>query len=531
MGAYTRQAIFDTWPGKLNAGGRIYYDYKHAHLNQHHKPGIQITPTIFTRAKMLAVPNHGWTARMSITPLSLISPPLFMAADIRASEQRWAKTPPHDSLMEKAGAAAAELAGTLASESGEPVLILAGPGNNGGDALVAARHLSSQGFRVIVVSRADPARLPADAAHAWKAWIQGGGTLLADIPSSQQYSLMIDGLFGVGLTRDISGNDAHWIALANGLSCPKLALDVPSGLDSDKGRIRGCALRADHTLTFLGLKPGLLTGEGPDHVGELHLDSLGVTPIANSSAPGIALTQLESRHCLPPRTHNSHKGTYGHVGIIGGSHGMVGACLIAGRAALQQGAGSVTLGTLDDRIVVDYVEPRLMFAVPERLLNASLSVLAIGPGLGQSPRAHALLETALTMPCPLILDADALNLLASDPELARQAAQRSHSTLLTPHPGEAARLFGVAAADIQANRIEAARNLSLHYRADIALKGAGTVIAHPDGRYAINTSGGPWLAQAGSGDRLTGMVAGLLGQGMEPGDALEAAVWLHGTSV
>lgn len=468
---------------------------------------------------------------MSITPLSLVSPTLFKAADIRVSEQTWARAHPHDPLMEKAGIAAAELAGSLASESGEPVLILAGPGNNGGDALVAARHLSTQGFRVVVVSRTDPARLPADAARARKAWLQSGGTILADLPAPQRYSLVIDGLFGVGLARDISGDDARWIALANGLTCPKLALDVPSGLDSDTGRIRGVALCADHTLTFLGLKPGLLTGEGPDHVGELHLDTLGVTPMTSPTAPGIALTQLENRHRLPPRAHNSHKGTYGHVGIIGGSHGMVGACLIAGRAALQQGAGSITLGTLDDRIVVDYGEPRLMFAVPEHLLNAPLSVLAIGPGLGQSPRAHALLETALAIPCPLVLDADALNLLASDPELAKQVALRPHPTLLTPHPGEAARLFGVAATDIQANRIEAACNLSLHYRADIALKGAGSVIAHPDGRYAINTSGGPWLAQAGSGDRLTGLVAALLGQGMEPGDALEAAVWLHGTSV
>jgi hydroxyethylthiazole kinase-like uncharacterized protein yjeF len=467
---------------------------------------------------------------MLTTPFSLVSPPLFMAADFKAIEQQWAKAHPHDPLMEKAGAAAAELAGTLASESGEPVLILAGPGNNGGDALVAARHLSTQGFRITVVSRADPARLPADAAHARADWLQSGGAILADIPSSQRYSLVIDGLFGVGLTRDITGDDARWIAQANGLACPRLALDVPSGLDSDKGRIRGCALRADHTLTFLGLKPGLLTGEGPDHAGELHLDTLSVTPMASPIAAGIALTQLENRHRLPPRAHNSHKGTYGHVGIIGGSHGMVGACLIAGRAALQQGAGSVTLGTLDDRIVVDYAEPRLMFAVPERLLSTPPSVLAIGPGLGQSPRAHVLLETALALPCPLVLDADALNLLASDPGLAKQAAHRPHPTLLTPHPGEAGRLFGMAAADIQANRIEAARNLSLRYRADIALKGAGTVIAHPDGRYAINTSGGPWLAQAGSGDRLTGLVAALLGLGMEPADALEAAVWLHGTS-
>jgi hydroxyethylthiazole kinase-like uncharacterized protein yjeF len=157
-----------------------------------------------------------------------------------------------------------------------------------------------------------------------------------------------------------------------------------------------------------------------------------------------------------------------------------------------------------------------------------LSVLAIGPGLGQSTRAHALLEAALLTPRPLVLDADALNLLASDPELASLAARRRAPTLLTPHPGEAARLLEVTVADIQANRIDTARTLSMKYHAAIALKGAGTVIAHPDGRYAINTSGGPWLAQAGSGDRLTGMVAALVGQGMESGDALEAAVWLHG---
>jgi len=467
---------------------------------------------------------------MPIDPHALVSPPLFMAADLRAIDRQWADAHPDTSLMERAGAAAAELAGTLASESGEPVLILAGPGNNGGDALVAARRLTTQGCRVVVVSRADPACLPPDAARAWAAWRESGGTLLADIPPSQRYSLVIDGLFGVGLQRDITVEDARWIAHANGLACPKLALDVPSGLDSDSGRVCGCALHANHTLTFLGLKPGLFTADGPDYAGELHLDTLGVDPLALPATPGIALTQLESRHRLPARAHNSHKGLYGHVGIIGAAPGMVGAGLIAGRAALQQGAGSVTLGTLDERVVVDYGEPRLMFAAPEKLVGARLSVLVVGPGLGQSPRAHALLEAALAAPCPLVLDADALNLLASESELASQIARRSHPTLLTPHPGEAARLLGVSAADIQANRIGAARNMSMNYRAEIALKGAGTVIAHPDDRYAINTSGGPWLAQAGSGDRLTGMLAALLGQGMAAGDALEAAVWLHGNA-
>jgi len=467
---------------------------------------------------------------MLIDPFSLVSPPLFTAADLRAIDQKWASEHPDISLMERAGAAAAELAGTLACESGEPVLVLAGPGNNGGDALVVARRLSTQGFRVDVVSRADPARLPPDAAHAWAAWRESGGAILADIPPSQQYNLGIDGLFGVGLQRDIDGETARWITQANGMKCPKLALDVPSGLDSDSGRIRGCALRADHTLTFLGLKPGLFTADGPDCAGTLHLDPLGVDPATLPATLGVLLTQPESRHCLPARAQNSHKGQFGHVGIIGGANGMVGACLIAGRAALQQGAGSVTLGTLDERIVVDYAEPRLMFAAPENLLNAHLSVLAIGPGLGQSTRAHALLQTALATPCPLVLDADALNLLAGDPVLANLTARRSHPTLLTPHPGEAARLLGVTVAEIQENRIGFACHLSTQTHAHVSLKGAGTVIAHPDGRYAINTSGGPWLAQAGSGDRLTGMLAALLGQGMVAGDALEAAVWLHGNS-
>jgi hydroxyethylthiazole kinase-like uncharacterized protein yjeF len=451
-----------------------------------------------------------------------------MAADIRAAERQWLESHPDDALMERAGATAAELAGTLASESGEPVLILAGPGNNGGDALVAARRLTEQGFRVVVLSRADPARLPPDAARAWQAWRESGGSILADIPPAQRASLVIDGLFGVGLTRDVAGAEANWIMQVNEWACPKLALDVPSGLDSDSGRIRGCAVRADHTLTFLGLKPGLLTGDGPDYAGVLHIDSLGVDAAAMPVTPGIALTQPEERHRLPARVQNSHKGLYGHVGIIGGASGMVGACLIAGRAALQSGAGSVSLGTLDERIVVDYGEPRLMFAAPESLLQAHLHVLAIGPGLGQTTRAHALLNAALAAPCPLLLDADALNLLALDPELARQAARRSCPTLLTPHPGEAARLLGLTGANVQANRIESAQNLSAQYHAHVALKGAGTVIAHPGGRYAINTSGGPWLAQAGSGDRLSGMVTALLGQGMAAGDALEAATWLHG---
>ncbi|MGV8990096.1 MAG: NAD(P)H-hydrate dehydratase [Thiobacillus sp.] len=465
---------------------------------------------------------------MTVDLCNLVSPPLYMATAIQAIEQSWTATHPERPLMEKAGAAVAELAGALANESGAPMLILAGPGNNGGDALMAARILKKQGYRVLVVSQADPGRLPSDAARAWSGWRDSDGTILNEIPRSQAFSLVIDGLFGVGLQRDITGETAHLIAQAQDLHCPKLAIDLPSGLDSDSGWIRGCALRADHTLTFLGLKPGLLTAEGPDYAGALHLDTLGVDPSSMPASPGFALTHLAPWHRLPARSQNSHKGLYGHVGLIGGDIGMVGACLIAGRAALKQGAGSVTLGTLDDRIVVDYGEPRLMFTSPETLLGQQMQALAIGPGLGQNTRAHMLLKAALAAPCPLVLDADALNILASNQELAHQTSQRSQPTLLTPHPGEAARLLNLTVDNIQENRIEIAHALSQKFQAAVALKGAGTVIAHPDGRYAINTSGGPWLAQAGSGDCLTGMVASLLGQGMAASDALEAAVWLHG---
>jgi hydroxyethylthiazole kinase-like uncharacterized protein yjeF len=459
-----------------------------------------------------------------------VSPPLFTAADMRAIDRQWAERHPGIPLMDRAGAAAAELAGTLADESGRPVLVLAGPGNNGGDALVAARQLATQGFRVTVVSRADPARLPPDAARAWGAWRGRGGVTVTDIPPAQDFSLVVDGLFGVGLERPVTGDAARWIAQANAMNCPRLALDVPSGLDSDTGCLRGCALRADHTLTFIGLKPGLFTADGPDYAGEVHLDPLAVDSAELPATRGFALTRLEGRHRLPARRRNSHKGQFGHVGIIGGATGMVGAALIAGRAALREGAGTVTVGALDERLVVDYGEPRLMFAAPERLLEARLDALAIGPGLGQSTRAHALLEAALAASCPLLLDADALNLLAGDAALARQAAEREVSTVLTPHPGEAARLLGTTVTQVQGDRVAAALRLSARYRAHAVLKGAGSVVAHPDGRYAINTSGGPWLAQAGAGDRLTGMVAALIGQGMPARDALEAAVWLHGSA-
>lgn len=352
---------------------------------------------------------------MPIAAASLVSPPVFAAADIRAVERRWAERHPDRSLMTAAGEAAAELAARLALDTGAPVLVLAGPGHNGGDALVAARRLTRLGHRVVVVSRADPARLPPDAAAARAAWQAGGGTVLADLPGGQDYSLVVDGLYGVGLTRAVAGIDARWVEAVNALPCPRLALDVPSGLGADTGCVHGCAVRADHTLSFIGLKPGLFTADGTDVAGRVWLATLDVEPDLLPDPAGSALTRLEARHRLPPRRHNSHKGDFGRVGVVGGAPGLVGACLLAGRAALGHGAGSVTLGPLDDRLVVDYGEPRLMLAPPERLVAQPLDALALGPGLGQDARAEALLDAALAASCPLVLDADALNLLAAAP--------------------------------------------------------------------------------------------------------------------
>lgn len=458
---------------------------------------------------------------------ALVSPPLFLAEDIHAIETAWAARHPDVALMARAGTAAAELAATLAGPPGAPILVLAGPGNNGGDALVVARALHRASYPVIVVSSADRTQLPPDAGQAWDQWQKMGGRVESDLPANAAYALVVDGLFGVGLAREVSGRMAGWIDTVNRLPCPRLALDVPSGLDSDTGRVRGTAIRATATLTFLGLKPGLLTGDGPDCCGEILLESLGIDAELCPTPTGTALTRLAPRHLLPARRKNSHKGDYGRVGLIGGAPGMVGAALIAGRAALESGAGSVTIGALDARIVVDYGEPRLMFGDAEAVI-ANASVLAVGPGLGQTPRAHTVVDAALAAPCPLVLDADALNLLANDAQLAGRVATREAATLMTPHPGEAARLLNVSTAEIQQDRIAAACMLAARFAAHVALKGAGTVVAHPDGRYAINTSGGPWLAQAGSGDRLTGMVAALLAQGMTAENAIEAAVWQHG---
>jgi hydroxyethylthiazole kinase-like uncharacterized protein yjeF len=452
--------------------------------------------------------------------------PIYRTAEIREIEAAAAALP----LMERAGLAAAELAREIASDAGKPVLIVCGPGNNGGDGFVVARHLRQWWFRVSVVFAGDAAKLSGDAAAAFSAWRESGGTVLNEIPSGQSWGLVVDALFGIGLQREIGGRHADLVSGMNAILAPKLAIDIPSGLESDSGRVLGSAVRADHTITFIGLKPGLLTLDGPDHCGEVRVASLGLNAPELKPPHGVVIGEGILDEVLQPRRRNTHKGHYGSVGILGGAPGMVGAALLAGGAALKLGAGRVYVGLLaKDAPVVDATQPELMLRSADAVLKLDhLTVLAAGPGLGLSPDAMFYLEWAIESPLPLVIDADGLNLIGTNARLQEKLRSRNAPAVLTPHPAEAARLLGSTTREVQRDRVATALALARRHESHVVLKGAGSVCASPDGTWGINTSGNPGMASAGMGDVLTGVIASLLAQGAQPRVALEAGVYLHG---
>jgi hydroxyethylthiazole kinase-like uncharacterized protein yjeF len=287
---------------------------------------------------------------------------------------------------------------------------------------------------------------------------------------------------------------------------------------------------ADHTLTFLGLKPGLFTLDGVDCAGTVHSSDLGVDTGAVAHPQGWLLNEIP---ILPsPRLRNSHKGNNGSIGVLGGDSTMVGAALLTARAALLIGAGRVYAGLLTEEApAVDPVQPELMLRDGNSLLDLNhLTALIAGPGLGRSALAEGALHRALRYPAPLVLDADALVLLAANAELRQTLAAREHPTLLTPHPGEAAALLACSVAEVQADRVASALDIAVKYRATVLLKGAGTVIAMPDGQWFINASGNPGLATAGMGDTLAGIIGGLAAQGMELDQAAMLGTYLHGAA-
>lgn len=447
---------------------------------------------------------------------------ILRCAALRAVEARCGREvqPP---LMERAGRAAAMTALAMLAPDGVP-LVVAGPGNNGGDAFVVARLLREAGRNPVVVFAGSADSLPADAHRALVAW-QAAGGVIADTISPQTFALVVDGLFGIGMTRPLAGRHAELVAQINALRCPVLALDVPSGLDADTGRVMGVAVRATRTATFIALKPGLLTADGPDHCGDVELHALG---LVFDDEDGKLVTREQFRAQLTPRARNSHKGSFGSAGILGGAPGMAGAALLAGGAALKLGAGRVYVGLLE-RLAVDIAQPELMLRAADEVFALS-TALAVGPGLGQSPRAASLLRRAIETPLPLAVDADGLNLVAAHPVLQKRLAARAAATVLTPHPAEAARLLGSTADAIQADRVAAALELARRFHASVVLKGCGSVVADAAGGWQINATGNAGLAAAGSGDVLTGLVVALLAQGWPAHAALTAGVHVHGAA-
>ena len=451
---------------------------------------------------------------------------MLPVAALRALERRHAQLP----LMERAGAAAAEIAAAMTGRSGGRVVVLAGPGNNGGDAYVCARRLLERKLDVAVVAAGAAAKLPQDAAAAL-ARLAASGVRLAAAPAAESPALVIDGIFGVGLSRPPGDPYASWIEWANAVGAPILALDVPSGLDAATGVAHAPVIRATATATFIALKPGLLTCDGPDCCGDLSVHALGIDDLPASGVrlewPGLAAKLPE---VLARRRRNSHKGTFGGVCVAGGAEGLVGAAILAGRAAVRLGAGRVVLALVARHPpLVDAGSPELMLRGIDAV-DAAHDAWVLGPGLGTGERAHALVERIAAVDRPLVVDADALNALAADASHFAAVARRAAPTVATPHPAEAARLLKCTVADVQADRVGAALQLAAGLHAHVVLKGAGSVVARPDGSFDINATGSPALATAGSGDVLAGMLGALLAQRIDAATALRIAVCLHGAA-
>lgn len=463
------------------------------------------------------------------------------SASRRVEAAALALHPPH-TLMQRAGEAVARLARALAPHA-RRIWVAAGPGNNGGDGLVAATLLHRQGLEVQVTWRGDPARLPADAAWALGEAQAAGVPLTPELPSQPATSdppdLAIDALLGLGGTRPPEGPLLAAIRHLNSLPCPRVAVDLPSGLSGDTGQCLGPeAVQATATLALLTLKPGLYTAAGRDHAGRIWLADLGVDA-AGLCPPSQRLGRVTSQ-VAAPRRHAQHKGSFGDLWVLGGAPGMNGAALLAARAALAAGAGRVLLCLLDPAADPrDPLHPELMqrqAADWQRSGVLEAATLVCGCGGGQE--VAAVLPDVVLRSRQLVLDADALNAVAADESLAaglEARGRRGQPTVLTPHPLEAARLLGASAAQVQADRLHAAGALARRFGAVVVLKGSGTVVQAPGHPASVNPTGNARLATAGSGDVLAGWLGGLWSRLAQAdaslaaaAQAAESAVWLHG---
>jgi ADP-dependent NAD(P)H-hydrate dehydratase / NAD(P)H-hydrate epimerase len=459
-------------------------------------------------------------------------------------------------LMTRAGEAIADAIAARWPEAARAgVLVVTGRGNNGGDGLVAARRLHQGGVGARVVLLGWGADLKGDASRAHDEFIAAGGTIIqAPDPSDLEAAfgvrpgVIIDAIFGTGLNADVRGTAQHAIELINSIDAHVAAVDIASGVNSDTGAVMGAAVEADLTVTFGYAKFGHMSYPGTRLCGELHIAEVGFDPraIADIKPLGRLIERADFPAARFRRPPDAHKGIYGHMLVIAGSRGKSGAALLAARAALRTGAGLVTAAVPETvQPVVAAGQAELMTEpVAERdghfagapaaqtlaHLVAGKSAIVFGPGIGQSDDTRELaawlLRDGAAPARPMLIDADALNVLASLG--TAQAVAARGPLLLTPHPGEMARLLGVSTADVNADRITAARRLSDLTGACVLLKGARSVMAGPGGELYINSTGNPGMATAGMGDALSGMAGAMLAQGTAPIDALASAAFLHG---
>lgn len=431
--------------------------------------------------------------------------------------------------MQRAGAAAFNLARELYPQT-HHWLIACGHGNNGGDGYVVARLAQAAGIRVTLLALESDKALPEEAATARDAWLNAAGVIhAADTVWPDDIDLVIDGVLGTGLNSVPREAAVQLIEQCNQYSAPVIALDIPSGLLAETGATPGAVIHASHTLTFIALKPGLLTGKARDVVGKLHFHALGLEEwLQGQTAPISRVDSAQLSGWLPPRKPTSHKGTNGRLVVIGGDYGTAGAIRMAGEAALRAGAGLVRVLTRIENVVpLLTARPELMVQeLTAQTLDESLEwadVVVIGPGLGQQEWGKRALQKAENSQKPMLWDADALNLLAINPD-------KRQNRVITPHPGEAARLLNCTVSQIESDRLLSADRLVKRYGGIVVLKGAGTIVASQSGECAMIDVGNAGMGSGGMGDVLSGIIGALLAQKLTPYDAACAGCVAHGAA-
>lgn len=462
---------------------------------------------------------------MDPLPLAIHTAEQVRSLDRHAIEQLGI---PGYTLMTSAGEAALT---TLRSywPAAQRIAVLCGPGNNGGDGYVLARLARARRLDVTVIALTDPRSLRGDAQRAWSDFAAEGGAAREWTDDClDNAELVVDAIFGTGLARPLDNAMCERIRRINECRAPILALDIPSGLDADTGHIHGAVIHAERTLTFIGLKLGFYLGEGPNCTGIVMFDGLDLPDAALSHVAPSALRIGDDAlaRLLPRRRRTTHKGQQGHVLIVAGGPGMAGAARLAGEAALRVGAGLVTIATRPENVAgIVAQRPELICRGIERAdeLTALLDradVLAIGPGLGQDEWARSVVNHSIRREFPTVIDADGLNLLAQSP-------CKGEHRVLTPHPGEAGRLLGISTAQVQSDRLAAAREIVDRYGGTCVLKGAGTLVVERNALPSICDQGNPGMASPGMGDVLTGVIAGIAAQTAELAEAARAGVLVH----